>query len=303
MDWKIKALLMSMFSYMPFGHEMHYHVQTRVSKTLPITDGKFIEAFEYARRHVDAFHIYHGGDLTTASFYEFGAGRDLAIPLSLYAQGVQKQTLVDIAKLLRIELVNATLEKLQRMGDHIGIRAVPIRLLPTGSKDEWIELLAQWYGIKYIAPFDARNTGLASGSFDFITSTNTLEHIPPGDILLILKECHRLLKPDGRLSFLIDYQDHYSYFDSRIGIYNFLQYSSSLWKLFNPPLHYQNRLRHLDYCEMSQECAFTVEAEEITPGGSGAISDLGLVRLHSSFQRYQPGQLAIPRSHMLLRKR
>ena len=287
---------------MPFGHEVHYKVQTRISKTLPITDEKFVEAFEFAKKHIEAFRIYHGGDISKASFYEFGAGRDLAIPLSLYAQGVQKQTLVDINKLLRVELVNATLEKLQRLGNRLGIGKIPIKLLPTDG-NQWIGLLEELYGIKYAAPFDARDTGLEPGSFDFITSTNTLEHIPPNDILLILKECHRLLKSDGRLSFVIDYQDHYSYFDPRIGIYNFLQYSSSRWKIFNPPLHYQNRLRHLDYCEISQKCDFDLEKQELPELSSATFRNLESLRLHSSFaEQYLPEQLAIPRSHMLLRK-
>src|SRR6185312_10454168 len=217
--------------------------------------------------------------------------------------GVQRQTLVDISRLLRVELVNANLEKLQRLGRGMGVQSVPIKLLPTDHGNEWISLLADWYGITYMAPFDARNTGMKSGSFDFITSTNTLEHIPPSDILSILKECHRLLKSNGRISFLIDYQDHYSYFDSRIGIYNFLQYSALRWKVFNPPLHYQNRLRHSDYREMGRECKFDLEAEELPTLNSTVFRDIDSLQIHPSFvNRYERDQLAVQRSHMVFCK-
>ena len=55
---------------------------------------------------------------------------------------------------------------------------------------------------------------LPAASVDFVSSTNTLEHIPATDIGPILAECRRLLRPDGVVSCRIDMRDHYSYFDA-----------------------------------------------------------------------------------------
>ena len=53
------------------------------------------------------------------------------------------------------------------------------------------------WGVDYRAPADARATGMAEGTIDCAISVETLEHIPPADISAILKEIHRILRPDG----------------------------------------------------------------------------------------------------------
>ena len=53
------------------------------------------------------------------------------------------------------------------------------------------------FGIFYKAPFDARMTKLLDASIDACVSTDTFEHIPKDEILEILKELKRILKPGG----------------------------------------------------------------------------------------------------------
>jgi 2-polyprenyl-3-methyl-5-hydroxy-6-metoxy-1,4-benzoquinol methylase len=113
--------------------------------------------------------------------------------------------------------------------------------------------LLDWFGIDYRAPVDARDTGLPAGSFDLITSTFTLEHIPAPDIAEILRESARLLAPGGVLSSSVDLQDHYSFADPRISVYNFLRFSERSWRLINSPLHYQNRLRAKDQIALHEQ--------------------------------------------------
>jgi SAM-dependent methyltransferase len=213
---------------------------------------------------------------------------------------VKHQILVDIRKLVKTELVNSSIEKLRRLEPSTGLSRVPEKYLSPGEEQE---TLRECYGIDYIAPCDARETKIKENSVDFISSTNTLEHIPPRDIVLILKECHRLLKPNGILSFLIDYKDHYSYCDSGIGPYNFLQYSASEWKIYNPPFHYQNRLRHSDYCAIVAECWFDIEQEVSIEADAGNLQDFNSLAIHPSFEsRYSPQQLMVKSSHIVLRK-
>src|SRR5205823_13839725 len=94
----------------------------------------------------------------------------------------------------------------------------------------FITELEEIYGIDYRAPCDAKKTGLPSLSVDYITSTSTLEHIPPEAIRLILRECYRVLRDRGVISLLIDYNDHYTYSDHKISVYNFLRYSDWVWR-------------------------------------------------------------------------
>ena len=182
-----------------------------------------------AERHLRAYDRYAGGLPATA--YEFGAGWDMIVAIAMARAGVRRHVVVDIRALARPELIADTARRL----------AVELSAAST-----LIEQLAG-LGIEYRAPCDARATGLPAHSIDLVHSTDTLEHIPQRDVMPILRECARILRPGGIASFRIDYKDHYSYFDPRRGRFAFLAASPRAWRLASPSLHFQNRLRHCDY--------------------------------------------------------
>ena len=71
-----------------------------------------------------------------------------------------------------------------------------------------------------------RATGMAEATIDCAISVETLEHIPPADISAILKEIHRILRPDGVALMQIDYWRIISRASTRtISSFNFLTYS------------------------------------------------------------------------------
>jgi len=122
------------------------------------------------------------------------------------------------------------------------------------------------------------------------------------DIPLIFRECSRLLKKCGLMSFIIDYQDHYSYADNRISVYNFLKYSDSTWRWFNPSLHYQNRLRHPDYIRLLQETGFEVVEEKVLPPSDKDLMYLGRAEISARFREtYDLTELGVRRSHIVAR--
>ena len=127
-------------------------MQRRVTKTLPMSEELFTDHIAAAERHVRLATEYLGH--RPATWYEFGAGWDLVVPLVLARDGLRDQTLTDVRGLVRQELVADSAARL-------GVDP-PAAL-----------------GINYIAPVDAMATGLPSGSFkDLVTSTDTLEHVP-----------------------------------------------------------------------------------------------------------------------------
>lgn len=235
MNWRHKALLQLVFSNIPCGERLNYLFQRFVMKSLPVSDAKFASIVASAKEHIDIVNKYCKQPLRDVSFYEFGAGWDLIIPLAFCAYGAEHQILVDIRNLSRCELVNDTIKKFQSNAIDLELLQRIDKFLPN---DSFLSFLEKYYHIRYLAPCDARDTALGAGSIDVITSTNTLEHISPHDIQKILLECHRLLRNDGLMILFIDYKDHYSYFDHNISAYNFLQYSDRKWMLFNPSLHY-----------------------------------------------------------------
>jgi hypothetical protein len=120
-----------------------------------------------------------------------------------------------------------------------------------------------------------------------------MEHIPGPDLREILVECRRLIAPDGVLISQIDYQDHYSYFDRTVSVYNYLRYPASRWRWYNPALHYQNRLRHSDYRRAISAAHWHI-LEEVTQGGSpDDLAAIKAIDLSTDFRGYAPEDLAI----------
>jgi SAM-dependent methyltransferase len=278
----------------------HYAFQRYVTKSLPSSDEYFLSEYRAAERHVAAFERYASRPLPDATFYEFGAGFDLMIPLLFYALGVDCQFLVDIRPLVKPVLVNDVIGKFRRHRSSMNLRRIPVQTIDPRS--DYLTAIRETYGIDYRAPQDARRTSLADGSVDCVTSTNTLEHIAPDDIRQILRECHRVLRPGGVVSFRIDFQDHYSYFDRRISAYNFLRYSDRSWRLFNPPLHYQNRLRHRDYIEMLRSAGFAIREDHPGTGGADDMLRLRELPLDARFQGYSVEELAVTNAHLVATK-
>ena len=264
--WKTKALLKRAFAMLPYGESLNYQFQVHLTHNLPHSDQKFRSMVLGAADHVENYRRHARHDLESAAFYEFGAGWALTIPLAFWALGVNRQILVDIRPLLKPELVNDAVARLEKGLSGISLPRRPARRVPPRGWRECLNVLDREYGIFYRAPCDAGHTGLEPGAVDCITSTNTLEHIPGRDIAVILKECRRILKPGGVMSVRIDYQDHYSYFDRRISPYNFLRYSDRVWSFCSPGVYFQNRLRHDEYLALFRDAGFEpVEERRLEP--------------------------------------
>jgi SAM-dependent methyltransferase len=276
MRWLAKAAVQRGLGMLPAGERLNYLFQRHVAHSLPAGESVFRRKFSRAVQHLGEYERHGPGTPRSgAVFYEFGAGWDLAIPLSYACLGVGRQVLVDIRPSARVELVNESLAVLGGLFGELEAEAGR-ELLPLGGPVDSLAELEERLGIAYLAPRDARETGLPGESVDFVSSTDTCEHIPEPDLARIFRECHRLLRPSGAFSCRIDLQDHYAYFDRSLSRYNFLRYSDGVWQLVNSPLHFQNRTRARDYLRLVREAGFEVVSE--TPSGP---SEQGLTELRA----------------------
>ena len=294
MRWVAKAALQRGLGFLPQGERLNYLFQRHVAHSLPADESVFRSKFSRALQHLHAYEKHGPGrPAAEAVFYEFGAGWDLAIPLAYAALGVGRQVLVDIRPSARTELVNENLAAFERLWGELEKEAGrELRRLggPLGSLTEVDERL----GIAYLAPRDARSTGLAAESIDFVSSTDTCEHIPEDDLARIFRECHRLLRPGGAFSCRIDLQDHYAYFDPSLSKYNFLRYSDGAWRVVNSPLHFQNRLRSPDYLRLVRGAGFEVLVERPSGPGEDGLEELRRLPLAPRFRNgYTPEELGV----------
>ena len=178
MRWLAKAALQKGIGALPQGERLNYVFQRRVLHSLPAGDGALRQKFSRAVQHLGAYEEHGPGvPPAEATFYEFGAGWDLAIPIAYGLLGIGSQVLVDIRPSARVELVNDSLASFERLRPELE-EIAGRELRAGGGPVERLEELEERFGIRYLAPCDARDTGLGAGSIEFVSSTDTCEHIP-----------------------------------------------------------------------------------------------------------------------------
>jgi SAM-dependent methyltransferase len=293
MRWLAKAALQRGLGVLPQGERLNYVFQRHVLRSFPIGDAGLRQKFTRARSHL-ALYEEHGAGVPAAdaTFFEFGAGWDLAIPLAYAMLGVGRQIVVDIRPNARADLVSDTIAAFERLRPELEQTAGrPLRDL--GGPIASVAELEPRFGIRYLAPCDARATGLPAGSVDFVSSTDTCEHIPKDDLAAIFAESRRLLRPGGAFSCRIDLQDHYAYFDHSLSRYNFLRFSDRTWALVNSPIHFQNRLRAPDYLGLVQDAGFEVVVDNPSGPNEQGRTDLTTLPLAERFRGYSVDDLGV----------
>jgi SAM-dependent methyltransferase len=292
--WLAKAALQKGMSALPRAESVNYVFQRHVSRSLPSSPAAFRRKFTRALAHLEAYAAYGPSrPVGEAVFYEFGAGWDLAVQLAYWSLGVERQLLIDLHSHLRLDLVEVTLERLRREHPALEVEAGRELRAPGRASIGSARELEERFGITYLAPRDARATDLVSHSVDFVSSTNTLEHVPASGLIDILVECRRLLRHDGAMSSRIDLRDHYSYFDRSVSPYNFLRYSDRAWWLFNSSLLYQNRLRRPDYLQAVADAGLSVVGESATRPTDPELAMLDRIEVAPRFRSYSVEDLAV----------
>jgi SAM-dependent methyltransferase len=288
MRWIVKALAQKSLSVLPGGPRANYYLQRFVTKKLPIPERVFWDEVENAFGHIQRYILYKGiVDLSDIRLFEFGAGSDLHTALLFAAMGVKQQLVVDVKRLLRTQLCGAVIDNLKKYRSrieaehHCRLNDTFFEKVRNGSLEPE-DFLLEEFGIDYRAPFGLKN--LQDGSFDLITNSSVLEHIPADDVQGVLQQCRRVLKPGGCLSSSINLTDHFVSFDPSISPYNFLKFSDRTWSFVNSHLHYQNRLRAGDYKELFCKAGFKIVTWKTVLPQRGEFDALKRFPLNRRFQ-------------------
>ena len=297
-DWRLKAAVQTTLGWMPHGRQLNFLLQRYVTRTLPISDSELAGQVAKARRNVEAYRRLGTAPLAKAHLYEFGVGWDLLMPLAYHAMGADRQTVIDLSPLARVDLVRDAARRLAKAASRLGLPRAPH--LP--EQERSVRELAAACGIEYRAPADARAIELPDASIDMVTSCDVLEHVRVDDIGAILRECRRILRDDGVFRVRIDYQDHYWYFDGHISPYNFLRFDERKWRRFNPQLHYQNRLRHDDFIDLVTQSGWMVVEDEHDAPTREDLEAIGSIPLAKPFRDAPLERQAIRYANLTLAK-
>jgi hypothetical protein len=288
-DWRLKALAFRVLEHMPMQRTAYSLLQRYVTRSYPRALAPTRESSASQQHHVRTFRERFGR-LDEARLFEFGAGWDLYGNLVFWCLGINRQTVMDLSRWVRPSFVDGAIRHLQRDPPDGAVRTPGALLLEGAGFDRELERI---YGIRYLAPADARDTRLPAGSVDLIATTSTLEHVSLPDLRAILRETRRLCNPRSVVSHVVDYSDHFAHGDSHINVYNFLRYGSQEWARFNSSFHHQNRLRHRDYRPVFEEAGFEV-LEEHAEHDPDAAQQLAAVPLADDFRHYRTEEI-LPR--------
>ncbi len=277
-NWVAKAFAFNVFQRIPRGEQVYYFFQRSITKTLPRSLSPTAISARAQVAHAQAI-VAARTDIATLTLLELGAGWDLYANLVYWCYGINNQIAIDIRRWARAETVNAVISHLHA-DPPPGRARLPIELVRDSHFDDDLKRI---YGIRYLAPYDASSTDLDDASVDIITTTSVFEHVPEPICAAILRECRRILAPGGMMRHTIDYSDHYAHADPSISSYNYLRFGNSVWALFNPDIHYQNRLRSPDFRRLFHQADLHVE-DEIAWHGDAA--ELDRIKVHPQFAKY-----------------
>lgn len=296
--WRAKAFAYAALDVMPFGSFLYRQLQRHVTRTIPRQLAPTARTASDYLRGIEAIRSHSHAPIAGARFLEFGAGWDLYGNLLLWCYGVNDQVALDLRRLASADQVNHVIRHLEADPPPNAVR-IPARTLTESAR--FGTELRDVYGIHYLAPADAANTGLPGGSVDIITTTSVLEHVPFEQLRPILAECRRLMHDRSVMNHVIDYSDHYAHSDASITQYNFLRFDESEWRRFNPAIHYQNRARHSEYRALFVEAGFQVVDEHAEQPEDGARL-LASVALAGRFRDMSTEALAPTSGQFILRK-
>ncbi len=298
MNFIYKCLLQHALSIVPGGSSINYLLQRYVTHNFPLSLHGFSERVKSTKSFYDWYKKYSLVTPAESLCFEFSSGVHLQNPIGLSLLGFKYIVTADVARIARSYLIDDVITRYKSLADYTVPDPIP-RLDNRNIQN----ILKTVFRIDYIAPIRIFDIALPSNSVDLINSRTTFEHIPREDIPAIIKHCYHLMKKAGVAIISIDYRDHWSFFDSKISIYNFLKYPEKIWKRYNPPIHHQNRLRHVDYLSLFQMQGFQIVEDLKQLPDAHENNQFSQIEIdHHFIQNYNESDLKVSRGIFVLKK-
>ena len=243
---------------------------------------------DYALKIFD-LHIrraFPDGRLDGKTVLEIGPGDSLASAVAACAHGAAQTLLVDAGA-----FASRDVDLYRAMADALAARDLAA---PDLTDAQTLEDVLTRCSARYLTTGVEAFADLADGSVDLIWSHSVLEHIPLKQLPRLMAEMRRVLKPDGRMSHNIDFQDHLSH-----GL-NSLRFSEAVWE--SPTMRnagfYTNRVRARTMHDLIRQAGFDLIVEDF---GRWPEPPLARRDLDPAFRDLTDDELSIRTSHLLAR--
>ena len=303
--WILKAIVQKAISFLPAKERVNFFFQKYVTRGVDLTDEHLGYKLDAARDHIRYYDKYGTIPRSEARILELGTGWYPIVPLMLYLNGFGRTVSIDIRKWTSKERQLTGIERLldyhdrgllQSYSDTLDPERVEALREVLANRDAYDEArINECIGLE-TRVMDATRLDFPAGSFDFICSNNTFEHIYPQVLRDILAEFKRVLKPAGVMSHFVDLSDHFAHLDGSINIYHFLRFSEAQWALIDNDIQPQNRLRWPDYLAMYRDLEIPIREEDCRPGDLKALQQ---VPLDEAYRTFTPAELAISHGYII----
>lgn len=243
---------------------------------------------DYALKIFD-LHIrraFPDGRLDGKTVLEIGPGDSLASAVAARTHGAAQTLLVDAGA-----FASRDVDLYRAMADALAARDLAA---PDLTDAQTLEDVLTRCSARYLTTGVEAFADLPDDSVDLIWSHSVLEHIPLQQLPRLAAEMRRVLKPDGRMSHNIDFQDHLSH-----GL-NSLRFSEAVWE--SPTMRnagfYTNRVRARTMHDLIRQAGFDLIVEDF---GRWPEPPLARRDLDPAFRDLTDDELSIRTSHLLAR--
>ncbi|MCG6157901.1 class I SAM-dependent methyltransferase [Rubinisphaera margarita] len=263
MKWQLKACILRHLSRWPGGRNAYLAIQRFLGTTRPQSRRDLTRAIQLIELIREAGQPVKGRRL-----FEIGTGWHPYTPLGFYLTGAEHIETVDVNPWLSLSSAKSAVDSAERDLEwfaeklELNQQIVRDRYERIDFQATRLEDFLASFNCRYVYPGDATASGHPAESFDFVVSSNVLEHIPAEILRQINRESLRILKPGGLAVHRFNPGDHYANDDSSISSGNFLRFSPEEWERYGSGLAYHNRLRCSQYSKLFREAGFLALIED-----------------------------------------
>jgi|CXWL01.1.fsa_nt_gi hypothetical protein len=138
------------------------------------------------------------------------------------------------------------------------------RLIPQIKAAQSFDELYRLLDFTYVLDKNGELASLEQGAFDFVVSSEVLEHVYKDSAFSLVKSFANVLKPGGYSFHKIDMNDHLYYYSKTVSPKQYMHYSDLTWKrYFENDVQYINRIQLPEWRAMFHDAGLELVHEEI----------------------------------------
>ena len=137
------------------------------------------------------------------------------------------------------------------------------RLISQIKAVQSFEELYRLLGFTYVIDKSGELASFEQEAFDFVVSSDVLEHVHKDSAFSLVKGFAKVLKPGGYSMHKIDMNDHLYYYSNTVSPKQYMHYSDRIWKrYFENDVQYINRIQLPEWRAMFHDAGLELVHEE-----------------------------------------